>query len=77
MSGEKHVTVSAIKPILKHLEETALAENNKDITLSCDIKRRVIGSQYSDKKLNELFDEASFWTHDLNYTMLLRETKTE
>lgn len=63
MSGEKYVTVSAIKPVLKHLEEDVLAENDADTTLTRDIKRRVLGSlttRYSDKSSNELLDVASF-----------------
>ena len=63
MSGETYVTVSAIKPILKHLEEDVLAENDDDTTLTRDIKQRVIGSltaRYSDAKVNQILNMASF-----------------
>ena len=63
MSGERYVTLSAIKPVLKHLEEKVLVDSDADTSLTCDIRRRVMVSLtrcYRDAKVNELLDVATF-----------------
>ena len=61
MSGEKYVTMSAIRPILKHLEERVLVDGDADTSLTCDIRRRIMVSltrHYKVAKVNELLDMA-------------------
>ena len=63
MSGEKYVTVSAIKPVLKHLEEKVLVDADADTSLTCDIRRKIMVSltaRYVGTKINELLDVATF-----------------
>ena len=63
MSGERYVTLSAIKPVLKHLEEKVLVDSDAHTSLTCDIRRRVMVSLmrcYRDAKVNELLDVATF-----------------
>ena len=42
LSGERHVTSSAIIPILKYLKEKILKRNENDDTLSTSIKQRIL-----------------------------------
>jgi len=66
MSGERYVSVSAIKAVLKHLEEKVLVDSDADTSLTCDIRQRVIVSlprRYRDAKVNELH----FLIHSLSW----------
>jgi len=38
LSGEKYVTFSALAPLLKHITDDVLCENEEDTTLTADIK---------------------------------------
>ena len=63
MSGEKYVTVSAIKPVLKHLEEKVLVDADADTSLTCDIRRKIkvsLTARYVGTKINELLNVATF-----------------
>ncbi len=42
LSGEKHVTSSAINPILKHLKEKILKQSESDDAFSTSIKQRIL-----------------------------------
>lgn len=42
LSGEKHVTSSAILPILKHLKEKILKQSENDDAFSTSIKQRIL-----------------------------------
>ena len=62
LAGEKHVTASAVNPVLKHIQkklteiesDTSLAKELKEV-ISSDLKRR-----YSDPEVCEILDLASF-----------------
>ena len=63
LSGEKYVSISAVKPVLSHMSTEALAESDDDSPLTKDIKRRIltdIESRYLDPEVDELLDLASF-----------------
>ena len=73
LSGEKQVTVSAVKPILKHLEEKVLVDGDAHTSLTSDIRRRIMVSltrRYKVAKVNQLLDMATFliqgWTSHLS-----------
>ena len=63
LSGEKYVSISAVKPVLSHMSTEALAESDDDTPLTKDIKRRIltdIESRYLHPDVDELLDIASF-----------------
>ena len=63
LSGEKYISISAIKPVLSHISTEALAESNDNTTLTKDIKRHVltdIESWYLDQDVDELLNTTSF-----------------
>lgn len=62
LSGEMHVTISALKPILSHLYTDVLAEDENETQLTKDIKRKIMAylvKKYSVPALNELLDKAT------------------
>ena len=42
LSGEKYVSISAVKAVLSHMSAEALAKSNDDSTLTKHIKRRIL-----------------------------------
>ena len=42
LSGEKYVTFSALLPLLKHIIDDILCEDEEDTTLTPDIKKQII-----------------------------------
>lgn len=63
LSGERHVTVSAVKPMLKVLNDSVLAAESSDTQLTKDIKRRVItylNEKFSKQETDELLNVATF-----------------
>ena len=57
LSGEKYVTFLALAPLLKHITDDVLCENEEDTTLTADIKRQIITylqDKYEDTELKEL-----------------------
>ncbi len=57
LSGESYVTVSTIKPILRHPDEEVLVDCDKDTQLTKDIKERVkmyLHRKYAEAEVNEL-----------------------
>ena len=60
LSGETHVTISAVKPVLQHL---LLAESSEDSELTKEMKTRCkakILQQYGSSDINKLLDIATF-----------------
>ena len=56
-SGEKYVTFSALIPLLKHIIDDVLCEDNEDTTLTADVKQKVITylqDKYEDTTLKDL-----------------------
>ena len=51
MSGEKHVSVSAIKPLMQHLERILLEEKEDESDLTKNIKQQIF--EYMDSKYND------------------------
>ena len=63
LSGEKYVSVSSIKPVVKHIRSDALAEKDDDVSLAKDVKRRIrtdLDSRYLDPEIKTLLDVTSF-----------------
>ena len=63
LSGEKYISISAVKPVLSHMSTEALAESDDDSTLTKDIKWRIltdIESRYMDPEIDKLLDTACF-----------------
>ena len=63
LSGEKHVTISAVKPVLQHLCDVLLAESSEDSELTKEMKARCkakILQQYGSSDINKLLDIATF-----------------
>lgn len=61
LSAEKHVTVSAIKPILNHLRNDILAIKDDDFELTKNIKSRILSyleDKYDEPEINTLLDIA-------------------
>ena len=63
LSGEKRVTLSALRPVLHIFKTDILAESDENTTLTADIKRRILvymEDKYQDDQISELLDVASF-----------------
>ena len=63
LSGETHVTISAVKPVLQHLSDVLLAESSEDSELTKEMKARCkakILQQYGSSDINKLLDIATF-----------------
>ena len=63
LSGEKYVTFSALVPLLKHVTDDILCEDEDDTTLTVDIKQQIITylqNKYDNAELKELLYTASF-----------------
>ena len=63
LSGDSHVTVSSILPVLHNLQSRVLAEDSNDTPLTKEIKKKVLDSlhsRYSDSKLKEILNIATF-----------------
>ena len=57
LSAEKHVTVSAIKPILDHFHSEILSVKEDDVQLTENIKSKVLAcieDKYTDPEVNKL-----------------------
>ena len=55
LSGEKYISISAVKPVPSHMSTEALTESNDDSTLTIDIKRHIlidIKSRYMDPQID-------------------------
>ena len=62
LSGEKEVTASAIRPILKHVLENCLASEPNDSRLAADLKATIasdLHSRYSSAMISQLLDKCS------------------
>lgn len=63
LSGEKHVTVSAVMPLLHHLYSEILIQCETDTQLTKDIKARVkayMKQKYSDEEMATFLNTASY-----------------
>ena len=63
LSGEKHVTCSAIKPLLKVIDDKMVTLKDEDSTLTCEIKSRIkndLEGWYASTEINLLLDVCSF-----------------
>ena len=62
LSGEKYVTFSALIPLLKHITDDILCEDEEDTTFTANIKQQIITclqNKYEDIELKELLYTAS------------------
>ena len=63
LSGESQVTVSAIRPLLKHITTSLLSVSTSDCMLIKDMKETItdsLGSHYICQEVSELIDKCSF-----------------
>ena len=63
LSGETHVTISGVKPVLQHLCDVLLVESSEDSELTKEMKARCkakILQQYGSSDINTLLDIATF-----------------
>jgi len=63
LSGEAHVTISVVKPLLQHLCDELLLASSKDTALTKEMKARCkakILLQYGSSEITNLLDIASF-----------------
>ena len=63
MSGEKYVSISAIKPLMRHLEDILLQEKEEESELTKNIKQRIfeyMESKYSDPSIQDLLNLCTF-----------------
>ena len=63
LSGEEHITISSIVPVLHNLRSRILAEKDDDTSLTKDIKRAIIVDlevRYADVGMRKLLDVATF-----------------
>ena len=63
LSGESQVTVSAIRPLLKHITTSLLSVSTSDCMLIKDMKKTItdsLGSRYICQEVLELIDKCSF-----------------
>lgn len=62
LSGESHVTISAVRPLIQHLSSTVLGHKDGDSALSKEIKTRVnndLQRRYSSDEINQLISVCS------------------
>jgi len=62
LSRETQVTVSAIRPLLKHITTSLLSVSTSDCVLMKDMKETIsdsLGSRYTHQKVSELIDKCS------------------
>ena len=59
LSGEKYVTFSALQPLLKHITDNVLCEE-EDTDLTADIIKAYLERKYEDPEIKELLHTASF-----------------
>ena len=63
MSGEKYVSISAIKPLMRHLERILLEEKEDESELTENIKHKVfeyMDSKYCDPSIEDLLNLCTF-----------------
>ena len=63
LSGSKHVTISAVKPILHRLSVIELACKDDDLPLTCELKEEILQrlkSRYEGNDLSHLLNIAKF-----------------
>ena len=57
LSGESHITISAVRPLIQHLSSTVLCYKNEDSKLAKEIKKTVnedLQKRYSNDETNQL-----------------------
>ena len=68
LSGEKNITLSAIRPVLKHILENLTAPNDEDTRLAREIILAIhtdISNRYGDYGVVMLLDKLLFLIQDL------------
>ena len=63
MSGEKYVSISAIKPLVRHLERILLEEKEDESDLTKNIKQQIfeyMDSKYNDTSTDDLLNLCTF-----------------
>lgn len=63
MSGSKYVTISALKPVLRRLEDQELAAKNGDLPMTVSIKEKIMSAlkaKYSGEERKLLMDITCF-----------------
>ena len=63
LSGEKHLTISAVRPLLKHIVDEILAVSAEDNTLSKEMKEIIsdkIQTYYTTEEASDLLDKCTY-----------------
>ncbi len=63
LSGENHITISSIIPVLHNLKTKILVENEDDTNLTKDIKKKILDDlqpRYTDAGIQQLLNIATF-----------------
>ena len=63
MSGEKYVSISAMKPLMRHLEDILLQEKEEEPELTKNIKQHIfeyMEPKYSDPSIQDLLNLCTF-----------------
>ena len=63
LSGEKIVTVSAIRPVMKHIAEILTMVKDTDSRFIQEVKQKIsndISKRYDDERIQQLLDKAAF-----------------
>ena len=63
LSGERRITCSAIKPLLKVINDKMVSPKEEDSTLTCEIKSRIkndLEGRYANTEINLLLNTCSF-----------------
>ena len=63
LSGENHITISSVIPVLHNLKNKILVENDEDTSLTKDIKKNVIDdmqARYADIDMQQVLNITTF-----------------
>ena len=61
--GEKHVTISAVQPLLSHITNSLLASNEQDNTLATQMKNTIVSdltARYSSESISDVINKSSY-----------------
>ena len=63
LSGEKHVTISAVRPLLSHITNSWLAANEQDTTLATQMKNIIssdLTGRYGFEDISDFLNKCSY-----------------
>ena len=63
LSGEKHVTISAVQPLLSHITNSLLASNEQDNILTTQMKNTIVSdltARYGSESISDVINKSSY-----------------